>query len=212
VGHPWRKLAAGLAALVVLVGIASLFIDEPLRVYLERKMNQSLKGYTIRIQKLDFHPIGFALDLENLELVRNERPDEPVASIPRWTARLHWKAFLAGRLVNDQYIERPTFRITRTLAMQEAEDDVSVADRGWQDAVESIYPFKINQVRITDGDFTYLDEANPARPLRFHHVNLYASNIRNVHSREQQYPSELSLEGILFDRTTPRYQGRHPCR
>ena len=207
-GNRWSKLAVGLAALVVLVVIAGLFIDEPLRVYLERRMNQSLKGYTVHIQKLDFHPIGFALDLENLELVRNERPDEPVASIPRWTARLHWKAFLAGRLVNDQNIERPMFRITRTLAMQEAEDDVSVADRGWQDAVESIYPFKINQVTITDGDFTYLDEANPARPLHFHHVNMYASNIRNVHSREQQYPSELSLEGILLDSGRIRGDGR----
>jgi hypothetical protein len=31
-------------------------------------MNARLKGYTIRIEKLDFHPIGLSLDLENLSI------------------------------------------------------------------------------------------------------------------------------------------------
>jgi uncharacterized protein DUF748 len=201
------KLAAGLGALVLLIVIASVFMDEPLRVYLERKINKSLQGYSVRIATLHFHPIGFALDLQNLVLVRNEQPDLPVANIPKWTARVDWEALLSGRLVNDQYIERPTFRITRTLAKQETQDEVPVAERGWQEAVESIYPFKINQVRIVDADLTYLDEAIPARPLRFHHVNVYATNIRNVYSRDQQYPSELFLDGVLFDAGRIRVDG-----
>ncbi len=203
----WSKLAWSLAALILLVAVASLFIDEPLRAYLEHKMNQSLKGYTVRIEQVHFHPVGFALDLDNLELVRNELPNQLVASIPRWTARLHWKALLHGRLVNDQSIDRPTFRITRTLAKHEVEEEVPVKERGWQDVLESIYPFKINQVMITDADFTYLDEASPGRPLHFHRVNVYASNIRNVHSRDQYYPSELFLEGILFDSGRIRADG-----
>jgi len=203
----FRKLAAGLGALVLLILIASVFMDEPLRVYLERKINQSLQGYSVRIERLHFHPIGFALDLENLVLVRDEQPDLPIANIPKWTARVDWEALLDGRLVNDQYLERPSFRITRTLAKQEARDQVPVAERGWQEAVESIYPFKINQIRIEDADLTYLDEAHPARPLRFHHVNVNASNIRNVHSRDQQYPSELFLDGVLFDAGRIRVDG-----
>jgi uncharacterized protein DUF748 len=206
-GNGWKRFAVGFAALILLIVIASVFIDEPLRGYLEHKINQSLKGYTVRIQRVHFHPIGFALELENLELVRNEQRDLPLASIPRWRASLQWKALLFGRLVNDQYLERPTFRITRMLAREETEDEVPVADRGWQDAVESIYPFKINQVKIADADLTYLDESNPARPLRFHHVNVYASNIRNVHSRDQHYPSELFLEGIVFDSGRLRVDG-----
>jgi uncharacterized protein DUF748 len=199
------KLAAGLGALVLLIMTASVFIDEPLRLYLEQKINKGLEGYSVRIGTLQFHPIGFALDLKNLVLVRDDQPDLPIATIPLWTARVHWKALLSGRLVNDHYIERPSFRITRMLAKKEAQDEVPVQERGWQEAVESIYPLKINQVRIVDADLIYLDEANPARPLHLSHVNVYASNIRNVHSREHQYPSELFLEGRLFD--TGRIQG-----
>ena len=207
-GKGWKRFILGFVALILFIVIASVFIDEPLRGYLERKINHSLKGYTVRIERVHLHPIGFSLELENLVLARNERMDLPVVTIPRWRASLQWKALLFRRLVNDQYIEHPTFRITRMLARQEAEDDVSVADRGWQDAVESIYPFKINEVMIADADLTYLDESNPAgRPIRFQHVNVYASNIRNVHSRDQHYPSALFLDGILFDSGRIRVDG-----
>src|SRR5215510_7504256 len=92
----WKRFAAGFLALVLLIVMASVFIDEPLRGYLERKINQNLKGYTVRIEKAHFHPIGLALELENLVLARNERMDLPMASIPRWRASLDWKALLFG--------------------------------------------------------------------------------------------------------------------
>src|SRR5262249_46390217 len=131
----------------------------------------------------------------------------PVAKIPRWTASFQWKALLFGRLVNNQYLDRPSFRLTRTLAKAEVEDEVPVAERGWQEAVESIYPLKINEVIITDADLTYIDESNPTRPLRLRNVNVYASNIRKIHSRDRQYPSEFAFEGILFDSGRIRLNG-----
>ncbi|HKY70536.1 MAG TPA: DUF748 domain-containing protein [Nitrospira sp.] len=201
------KLMAGAGLLLVLLVGVAVFIDEPLRAYIEHKMNRSLKGYTVRIGALDFHPIGFSVELEDLQLVRTDEPIPPVATIARWTASLHWRALLSGRVVNDQSIERPKFHITRTLARREAGDEVPVKDRGWQDAVESVYPFKINQVRISDAELTYIDEAKPERPLQARHVNVYASNIRNVHSAEQDYPSEFSLEGMLFESGTLRLDG-----
>src|SRR5262245_64678865 len=100
----WKKFTVGFIALIIFAVIASVFIDEPLRGYLERKINHSLKGYTVRIERVHFHPIGFAVELENLVLARNERMDLPVASIPRWNASLQWKALLFGRLVNEHDI------------------------------------------------------------------------------------------------------------
>src|SRR5512132_2178256 len=57
--------ATGLVILVVLVIIAAFFIDEPLRQRMEANLNRALQGYTVRIGKLDFHPIGLSLDLED---------------------------------------------------------------------------------------------------------------------------------------------------
>jgi len=202
------KLLVGVAVLLVLLLASALFIDEPLRAYVEQKMNRSLKGYRVHIGALDFHPIGASLDLYDIRLVRTDEPDPPVATVAHWSASVHWRALLSGRLVNDQEIERPRFHITRTLARQETGSDTAVKDRGWQDAVESVYPFKINQVTITDAELMYLDEAKPEQPLRIRHMNLYASNIRNVQSADQDYPSEFWLKGTLFESGTIRLEGR----
>ena len=99
----------GVGVVCLLLAAAAVLIDEPLRSYIEQKMNRSLKGYTVRIGSLDFHPIGFSVELIDVQLARTDQPDSPVATIARWTASLHWKALLSGRVVNDQYIERRNF-------------------------------------------------------------------------------------------------------
>jgi hypothetical protein len=206
--HRVTKVLAGVALFLLLLLVVTLFIDEPLRAYIEGKMNRSLKGYTVRIGALDFHPIGASVDLHDIQVQRTNAPDPPVATVARWSASVHWKALLSGRVVNDQYVERPKLHITRALAREEAGSEVPVKERGWQDAVESVYPFKINQVRIADAEVLYLDEAKPEQPLRIRHMNVYASNIRNVHSSGQHYPSDFSLEAILFESGKLRLDGR----
>ena len=202
------KVLVGIALLFLLLLTAALFIDEPLRVYIEGKMNRSLKGYRVHIGALDFHPIGASIDLHEIRLERVDEPGPPVATIARWSASVHWRALLSGRVVNDQDIERPKFHISRRLASREAGNETPVSERGWQDAVESVYPFKINQVRITDGEILYVDESKPDQPLRARRMNVYASNIRNVESADQAYPSEFSLEGLLFESGKIRLDGR----
>jgi len=193
-------VGGGIATVLLLLVIASFAVDEPLRAYLERQMNSKVEGYSFRLGKLDFHPFGFAIDLENLVVTQNSAPDPPVASIQKWHASMEWTALLWGRLVNNQRFVKPVLHITTTQAKKEAEDEIPVEKRGWQDAVEAVYPFKINEIVIEDGEITYLDEATPPRTIHIGNVNLTATNIRNVRSKDREYPSTIHLEGELFDK------------
>src|ERR671912_2351206 len=94
-------LAAIFGLLIVLAVIAAFFIDEPLRRRTEAKINASLKGYTVRIEKLDFHPIGFSLDLENSVITQDANPEPAVAQIPNLTASVNWRAFFSRHLGAD---------------------------------------------------------------------------------------------------------------
>ena len=96
-----------LAIVLVIAYAIAFLIDEPLRRYTEAKMNRALKGYTVRIKKLDFHPHGFSLDLKGLTLVQDAHPDPAVADIPYLHASVNWKALLHGRVVGDMLIDRP---------------------------------------------------------------------------------------------------------
>jgi hypothetical protein len=197
-----RRWIIAAVALVALAGLASaialFFIDEPLSRYTEAKMNARLKGYTATIGALHFSPINFSLELRDTVIVQNEHPDPPVANIGRLYASVHWRALLAGRVVGDILIDRPVVVLDLAQAKEEIDDATPVKDKGWQDALQAIYPLKINELRVSRGDITYKDNG-PFKPLRVQDLELVASNIRNVHSEVGVYPSPMRLTARVFE-------------
>ena len=184
--------------ILILTVVAAFLLDEPLRRKMEADINNRLKGYTVRIGRLDFHPIGLSLDLEDSTIYQSAHPDPPIARVPNLSASIHWKALLRGRLVADFELDNPTIRFDLTQFSQEARDETPINEKGWQDAVQAIYPLKINRLVIRNGDATYIDKG-PFRPLRITQFNFLAENIRNVTSEEGIYPSPVHAEGVVFE-------------
>jgi Domain of Unknown Function (DUF748) len=204
-----RGLIIAAVVLAVLVGAAftaAFLIDEPLRRYIEYQMNQGLDGYGIRIGRLDFHPIGFSVDFEHLMVTQDTHPDPPIANIERITASVHWRALLRGRVVADFELDRPILYVNLAHVRREATDVRPMTERGWQDALEAMYPLMINQFRLRHGEVTYEDEG-PFKPLKLTGINGVVTNIRNVRSRDRVYPSELQLELTVFDNGRLRLDG-----
>ncbi len=193
----WIVLIVIAAVLVGALGAAAFLVDEPLRRSIEAQMNQRLDGYTVRIGRLDFHPLGFSIDFDDLVVTQDAHPDPPVARFVRITAGVHWRALLHGRLVADFEVDRPILHVDLTHVRREIADERPVDERGWQDAVEAMYPLKINLLRIRDGELTYVDE-RPFEPLQLTGVQARAANIRNLRSHDRVYPSQLWLEAVVF--------------
>ena len=191
----WVWLTVGM--LTFIVGL-SLYLDAILPGYIERAMNKKLKGYSVRIRAVNFHPIGLSLDVLDMTVVQDRNPDPPVLHVPRLHAGVHWRALLDRRLVADFLIERPKAYVNLVQASAEIRDKTTMRERGWQQALESIYPLKINVFRIEDGEVMYVDRG-PFRPLQLSHVRLEADNIRNVWSPEHVYPSRVRLDAVVFD-------------
>jgi hypothetical protein len=195
-------------AIIVLVAYAiAFFKDEPIRRYTEAKMNRALKGYTVHIEKAHFHPFNFALNLTGVTVTQDAYPDPPVMVIPYLHASVHWRALLHGRLVGDMLIARPRVYMNLIQIRQEIADPTPVKQRGWQQAVEAIYPLKLNVFRIRDADITYQDQG-PFKPLHLRHFDFIATNIRNIRSPNDVYPSEFQVEAAVFEKGHVRVDGR----
>ena len=130
----WIWLVGVVGLVVVAAVVVSFFIDEPLRRYVERQMNAQLQGYTVRIGALDFHPLGFSVDLKDIVIMQDGHPDPPVVHVPALSASVQWRALLRGRAVSDIQIERPAVHLNLTQLRHEARDEVPVQERGWQEA------------------------------------------------------------------------------
>ena len=192
--------AGGILALILIgIFVFAYLLDEPLRRRVEKNMNARLKGYTVRIEKLDFHPIGLSIDLENLWIYQTAHPEPPIASIPSLHASVHWKALLSGRVVGDFQIDNPKINFDLRQFVQEAKDQTPVHQKGWQDALQAAYPLKIDRFAIRNGDLTYVDKG-PYKPLHITKLNFTTENIRNVESEKGVYPSPVHLEGVVFDK------------
>ena len=194
-GLLWTLLIASLALLVLFV--ASHF-DEYLRRTLEAKINQRLKGYTVTLGHAHLSPLGLSLTLGQLVIRQQANPQPPVAALPRLTASVEWREILRGHLVADAVFESPRVHLNLEQLRQEDRDKVEVQDRGWQEALESIYPLKFNTIRVRNGDLVYIDE-DPERPLHISRWNFTAANVRNIRSPDRVYPSTIHSDGIIFE-------------
>jgi hypothetical protein len=206
---PGRR--TGIAALIVLglialLVIASFFVDEPLRRQIESRMNDRLKGYTARIERLSFHPLGFSLTLYGLSFSQNAHPDPAIFHVERLDASVQWKALLHRKVVADFEFIHPKLYLDIQHIREEVKDPTPVTQHGWQEAFEEIYPLKINEVIVRDGEAVYVD-LGPFKPLRLSDIQVRADNIRNIRSKARDYPSELELTAVVFEKGRLEIQG-----
>ena len=137
--HPnLRKTAIVLAAVLLLL-IGAFCICRRTVAHLCRAAGEpSLDGYRVTIGSLDFHPVGFSIDLENVKLVQTGQPDQPILRLPFWT-----RERALARIAEGAVSQRSPFRTAgdacaRALRPQkEVDDDQAFMERGWQEAVLS---------------------------------------------------------------------------
>ena len=181
---------------LVLYG-ASYLLDEPLRRNMEKKLNRDLIGYSVRLQAVHVQLIGLSVTLKGLTVQQQAHPDPPVAYFPIIKGSIHWREILVGRLVGELMMDRPKININLLQLRSETARNVPLKERGWQQALEDLYPLKINTLKINDASITYIDQ-DPKQPLILSHLNLQAANIRNIHLPDQVYPSSFHLDTAIF--------------
>jgi hypothetical protein len=194
----WKWLIGVLIVVLALAYTIAFLIDEPLRRMTERQMNARMKGYTASIGRLNFHPIGFAVDLHDVVLVQDAHPDPPVLRVAQLTASVQWGAIIHRRVVADFQLWTPQIYVDRTHLVREIEDPTPVKEHGWQEALQAIYPLKLNEFRIRNGSVTYVDTSQ-IRPLTLSHIEVVVNDVRNVRSAPDVYPSPVHIEADVFD-------------
>jgi len=161
-------------------------------------MNEKLKGYQTTVGHAHLQLLNGTLTLTNVTVIQKAHPQPPVANLPVLAIGIQWYELWSGHIVADLLVAHPRLRINLAQLRSERVDKVSFSKKGWQDAVQSLYPFKINRFTIRGGSLSYID-TDPRRPLRLDHWYFTADNIRNTRSTGETNPSPIQAEAIVFD-------------
>jgi len=188
-----------LAILLLAVFIASYFLDPILRGRVEDSMNQKLVGYHTSLNHAHVHLLSGTLILTGLVVKQDAHPTPPVADMAKMEFNIQWRELFSGHVVADVLLTHPHVHINLIQLRAEKADPVPLSKKGWQDAIEAAYPFKINLFRIQNGEATYID-TDPQRPLHLSDISLRADNIRNIHSTDQEYPSPFQADSVVFEK------------
>ena len=199
----WVALTALVLLILAVVGL--MVVNRQLPALIERQLNAQVEGYRFTVGQATLSP-SLSLDIQRLTMIQTDHPDPPVAEIPRWVLSIQWSQILSGVLVSDYLVSRPILHITLPQATNELQEEVPIHEKGWREAVYSFYPIKINEFKIEDADVTYVDQ-DASHPLHITHLNLLAGNIRNIRSPNDAYPSDLTLDGNIFESGRIQMQG-----
>src|SRR5277367_2202413 len=193
--------------LLLAVYITSFFLDGIIRPRIEANMNSGLKGYHVTLGHAHLQLIGLSLSLEHLVVSQGAHPVPPVADFPLIQFRIHWRALLHGHVLANVRLASPKIHIDLAQRSTERADKTPVHDRGWQDALQNAYPFKINRLVVSDGDVSYRDTSG-AKPLHIANLNFVSDNIRNISEPDILYPSSFRAKMTVFDTGVLSLEGR----
>jgi uncharacterized membrane protein YagU involved in acid resistance len=186
-----------LATLLVASFIASFFLDDIVRARTQAAMNQRLKGYHVALAHAHLQLLGGILTLNGVKVIQQAHPHPAVADLPMMRFHIQVKELLSRRVVADGLLWHPKVHIDQTQLVAERKDKVPLRQKGWQNALEAAYPFKINRFTIDDGDIIYIQDAvNP--PLHLANLNFTTDNIRNIHAPTNIYPSRFHANLVIF--------------
>jgi hypothetical protein len=198
--NPGKAILAALALILVLGPLlADTLLAGPMRTWVERKLNSELDGYTVQLARVRPHFWRLAFELEDLTLVQDKHPEPPVGNFAAVEFSVDLRELVRFRLVGDLLIERPALHVNLVQLEAEAKGSVNLQDRGWQKAVESIFPIKLNRVQVQDGSLLYLPSGAASKPIQLTGISLIARNVRNVAVLNGTYPSPVTLEAVVFD-------------
>ncbi len=191
-------IGAALVLLAILLFIASVLIEEPMRRSIEERMNEALDGYTVEVPDLDFLLLGLSVTVHDLVIRQEAHPDPPVAVIPEIKANVHWRELLRGKLVSNWRIYEPHFHLNLAQLREEWEDPRPVDERGWREALEEIHPLHFDKIEVINGEITYIDEEFD-HPLSLSRLNVTVEDIRTRGTPDERYPSAFRIDAAVLE-------------
>ena len=155
------------------------------------KVLQDIPNYYGHVDDIDISLLRGAYVIKKLYLNKvNADSQVPFLNLEKTDISIEWKSLFKGTVVSEIIMTHPEI-----IYVFEDQDENTAADPDiddWTKALTDLVPIDINHLQIQDGKAAFVQlAAEPQIDLHLDHINLSATNLRNVIQQERTLPSSL---------------------
>ena len=188
---PRQSIRIALECVILLLVLLWFIAPYAARAYINNQM-AGLPDYTGRIEWIRIHPITCSADLYDLHLDKKSgQVGVPFLYTPRFNVSLQWSQLLHGVARASLLVVHP--RVNLVAGPSDAQSQVGISGV-WIDTIKALVPWRINQVRILDGDVHFLDfHASPQVDLELSKLDVKAENMSNSQGLKVPLPAKITI-------------------
>ncbi len=191
-----RKLWIILGVLLGVLLVARIALPFFVKNYINKTLNE-LPGYSGSVKDVDIALWRGAYRIEGIDIWKTEaKREEPFFAARAVDISVDWKALFQRRLVTKIFLSAPQLQFIQRKSEKESQTSI---DESWQDKVQKLLPFEINQFAFEDGLIRYQDlTRKPAINIYLQDLSLNTTNISNAERADERLPSDLTIKGQLL--------------
>jgi Domain of Unknown Function (DUF748) len=184
-----RKPLYFIAGIVLVLVAIRLALPYLVKHYVNEKLQQS-RNYAGRVGGIGLSLWRGAYQIENINMFkRNGKVQEPFFSAPYMDLSIQWRALFHHRIVAKIYMEQPRLNFVRGPTPEQSQAGENTS---WNRILESLTPFKLDQLDIHDGQMHYLDDySTPKVDIYFNELGASATNLSNALNQKQTLPAGI---------------------
>jgi len=183
-----EAILLGLAVILAVVWFSAPYFA---RDYINRGLS-GLPDYTGRVEWVRLHPLTASADIYDFHIDK-KTGEVPVHFFysPRWNVSLQWSQILHGAGRASVTIFDPQVNLVAGPNSDQSQFGISGV---WIDAIKALIPWRVNQIRIHNGDVHFLDfHADPKVDLEANRIELAAENMSNSQGLKVPLPATIKI-------------------
>lgn len=178
-----------IGVIIVVVGILRAALPHIVRRYVNHQLQKS-PTYTGSVGDIGISLWRGAYQIQNINIYkRNGKIREPFFSAPLLDFSVQWPALVHGRIVAQVYMQQPRLNFVQGPTPEQSQ---SGENTPWNQMLENLAPFKLNEVEIHNGEIHYKDDySDPKVDLYFNQLGAVATNLSNIKNQNLTLPAGI---------------------
>ena len=188
-----RVLFIVIGALIILFIGLRVALPHLVKEYVNHKLKRS-GTYAGSVGEIQIQIWRGAYQIRNINIFKRDgKVRDPFFSAPFMDLSVQWVGLFHHRVVAKIYMQQPRINFIKGPTPEQSQTG---EDTSWNQMLQSLVPFQLNEVEIYDGQIHYKDDySNPKVDLYISRLGASATNLSNARQQALELPAGIRAHG-----------------